>query len=95
MTAKQYIVVAIATIVMCVFMLWMYVSSSVQNAPVINSECYNVRDNSAFIPQGKHDERETLGYIHQRNNISRLLNIKQKINAQNECEVIFLVIYIN
>ena len=87
------LVFAMATIMVSFCIVWIYVSSSVQNVP-INSECYNMRDNMVFIPHGKDVGQEIPEYIAQRNNISRLLNLKQKINAQNECKVIFIVVYI-
>ena len=87
------LVLAMTAIIMSIYMVWVHVSGRVKNVP-INSECYYLRDNMVFNPHGKDVEQEIPEYIAQRNTVSRLLNLKQKINAQNECKVIFLIIYI-
>ena len=87
MNAKQYISVALVTFITCVLTLWIYASSSVGNLPVISGLCDKGRDKLTFIPLNNHSPGDIKAYIKQRNNISRLLNLKQKINAQNECEV--------
>ena len=88
MKANLYISVALVTLITCVLTLWIYASSSIDDVPVIGGLYDKGRDRMTFNSLKQHSPEDiNLAYIEQRNNISRLLNLKQKIIAQNECEV--------
>ena len=88
MKVNLHISVALVTLITCVLTLWIYASSSIDDVPVIGGLYDKGRDRMTFISLKQHSPEDiNLAYIKQRNNISRLLNLKQKIIAQNECEV--------
>ena len=49
-------------------------------------------ESQSLIFEGR--KQELMEYIRQRNNISRLLNLKQQIVGQMECEVEFIYLFI-
>lgn len=72
MPMKHYFGVAFAILVVCLFTLKLYNSS---------------KFSSVMIPHNySRDNQGVSDYIRQRNNISRLLNLKQKLIGQMECE---------
>lgn len=80
MTAKHYIAVFVVTLLVCFFTAKMYISNQI--SPVVFQK--SVMDEKPVDGPDIH----VLEYIRQRNNVSRLLNQKQKMIGQMECEKI-------
>ena len=88
MKAKT-LIPTVLVIIICVSTLWVFVSSTrgLEDSPVIKRLCDTGGDRLRSIPVTNPPRGDIKAYIEQRNNLSILLNLKQKINAQNDCEV--------
>ena len=75
MAVKQIAAIVTFTVIMCLFTLKMYISNDMTSFPGSQQVALESKD------------RELQEYIRQRNNISRLLNLKQQKIGQMECEV--------
>ena len=82
MSVKQYAAVLTVTVLIFLFTLRMYISSRL----LAGSErrIYSAESQRLILESRN---QELMEYIRQRNNISRLLNLKQQMVGQMECEV--------
>ena len=86
MNRKQCIPVAC---IVCALTLLIYTCISIDNhvSHVIKRLCDEGGDRLGFVPLTNPPRTDITKYIKQRNDLSRLLNQKQKMYAQKECEV--------
>ena len=77
MATKHYVAAVLATLLVCFFTAKMYISNG------ISSVVFQTR----YVDDRPGDRLDVSEYIRQRNNVSRLLNQKQKLIGQMECEV--------
>ena len=82
MAVRKIAAVVTFTVLMCVFTLKMYISNEITSFSGSQQVALESKD------------RELMEYIRQRNNISRLLNLKQQKIGQMECEVSYCLFYL-
>ena len=88
MSVKQYVAVStltVLTVLIFLFTLKMYIS---RQLPAGSEHRIYSAGNQRLIFESRN--QELMEYIAQRNNISRLLNLKQQMVGQMECEVEFI-----
>ena len=86
---KQYATVLTVTVLDFLFTLRLYISCRLPAGS--ERRIYSAESHSLIFERRN---QELMEYIRQRNNISRLLNLKQQMVGQMKCEVEFIILCI-